>query len=123
MLRKGGRFSAFGVASESSVRIDYNNGIVFKGASIDGISGRRIFDTWYRVRNFLGSGRLDISPVITHLLPLEEYAKGFEVMINRPRTSAKVVLFPDAAELAAAKARRLPSPQLSPQGRGKGEGI
>ncbi|MEI6308944.1 MAG: alcohol dehydrogenase catalytic domain-containing protein [bacterium] len=106
MLRKGGRFSAFGVTAESPVRIDYNNGIVFKGAQIDGISGRRMFDTWYRVRNFLSSGRLDISPVITHLLPLEEFAAGFEVMTTRPRTSAKVVLFPHAAELAAAKARR-----------------
>lgn len=106
MLRKGGRFTAFGVASVSPTPIDYNNGIVFKGAQVHGINGRKMFDTWFRVRNLLASGRLNISPVITHLYPLEEYEKGFEVMIQRPRKSAKVVLFPSAAEYDKAKARR-----------------
>ncbi len=106
MLRKGGRFSAFGVATEATMPIDYNNGIVFKGAQIHGISGRRMFDTWYRVRNLLSSGRLDISPVISHQFRLEDYAKGFEKMIERPRQAAKVVLFPQAEEFAAAARRR-----------------
>lgn len=106
MLRKGGRFTAFGVASVSPTPIDYNNGIVFKGAQVHGINGRKMFDTWFRVRNLLASGRLDISPVITHLYPLEEYDKGFEVMMERPRKSAKVVLFPDVSEYEKAKARR-----------------
>jgi len=106
MLRKGGRFTAFGVASVSPTPIDYNNGIVFKGAQVHGINGRKMYDTWFRVRNLLASGRLDIAPVITHLYPLEEYEKGFQVMMQRPRTSAKVVLFPDSGEYAKAKARR-----------------
>ncbi|MFC1683102.1 alcohol dehydrogenase catalytic domain-containing protein [Candidatus Zixiibacteriota bacterium] len=105
MLRKGGRFTAFGVASVSPTPIDYNNGIVFKGAQVHGINGRKMYDTWFRVRNFLASGRLDIAPVVTHLLPLEDYAKGFEVMMERPRKSAKVILFPDAQEYDQAKAR------------------
>jgi len=106
MLRKGGRFTAFGVASVSPTPIDYNNGIVFKGAQVHGINGRKMYDTWFRVRNFLASGRLDIAPVVTHLLPMEDYAKGFEVMMERPRKSAKVILFPDAREYDQAKARK-----------------
>lgn len=106
MLRRGGRFSAFGIAAESPTLIDYNNGIVFKGAQIHGINGRKMFDTWYRVCNFLNSGRLDISPVITHLLSLSDFAKGFEAMTSRPRASAKVVLFPEAKELEEARRRR-----------------
>jgi threonine 3-dehydrogenase len=105
MLRKGGRFTAFGVASVSPTPIDYNNGIVFKGAQVHGINGRKMFDTWFRVRNLLASKRLNISPVITHLYSLEDYALGFEVMMKRPRASAKVVLFPDRTELDKAKAR------------------
>lgn len=105
LLRKGGRFTAFGVASASPAPIDYNNGIVFKGAQVHGINGRKMYDTWFRVRNLLASNRLDIAPVITHLYPLEEYARGFDVMIERPRSSAKVVLFPDPAELEKAKSR------------------
>jgi threonine 3-dehydrogenase len=105
-LRKGGRFSAFGIASESPTAIDYNNGIVFKGSQVHGISGRKMFDTWYRVRNFLSSGRLDIAPVITHMFTLADYDKGFKEMMTRPRASAKVVLFPDPKELEAARKRR-----------------
>jgi threonine 3-dehydrogenase len=105
MLRKGGRFTAFGVASVSPTPIDYNNGIVFKGAQVHGINGRKMFDTWFRVRNLLASGRLNIAPVITHLFALEDYATGFEVMMERPRKSAKVVLFPNSEEFEQAKAR------------------
>ena len=105
MLRRGGRFSAFGIAAESPTMIDYNNGIVFKGAQIHGINGRLMFDTWYRVRNLLATGRLDIRPVITHMFRLDEYKAGFDVMLGRPRQSAKVVLFPTADEFDAAKKR------------------
>lgn len=93
-VRKGGRITAFGIAPESPCPVDYNNGIVFKGCQIHGINGRKMFDTWYRVRALLTSGRLDPSPVITHKFKLEDYEKGFEKMIERPRKSAKVVLFP-----------------------------
>ena len=105
MLRRGGRFTAFGVSAATPAAIDYNNGIVFKGAQIHGISGRKMFDTWYRVRNFLSSGRLDIRPVITHLFTLEDFEKGFREMITRPRHSAKVVLFPKQEEYEAAAKR------------------
>jgi threonine 3-dehydrogenase len=104
-LRKGGRFTAFGVASESPASIDYNNGIVFKGAQIHGINGRKMYDTWFRVRNLLASKRLDIKPVITHMFMLEDYDKGFREMMTRPRKSAKVVLFPTKSEFEAAKKR------------------
>jgi len=106
MLRKGGRFSAFGVAAHAEMPIDYNNGIVFKGCQVHGINGRKMFDTWYRVRNLLSSGRLDIAPVITHAFRLEDFAQGFDKMIARPRQAAKVVLFPQASEFEAALARR-----------------
>jgi threonine 3-dehydrogenase len=106
VLRKGGRFTAFGIPVKSPLMIDYSDGIVFKGAQIHGISGRKIFDTWYRVRNFLASGRLDVTPVITHLFMLEDYKKGFDLMMERPRKSAKVVLFLDKDEFKKAKKRR-----------------
>ncbi len=105
-VRKAGRVTAFGVASEATLPIPYNNGIVFKGCQIHGINGRKIFDTWYRNRNLLASGRLDPTPVITDILPLGEFAGGFGRMMERPRTSAKIVLFPDRKEYEAALKRR-----------------
>jgi len=105
-VRKAGRVSAFGVASENTVPIDYNNGIVFKACQIHGINGRKIFDTWYRNRNLLASGRLDPTPVITDMFPLSEFTTGFGKMMERPRKSAKVVLFPERKEYEAALKRR-----------------
>jgi threonine 3-dehydrogenase len=105
MVRKAGRVSAFGVAPESPLPMDYNNGIVFKGCQIHGINGRKIFDTWYRNRNLIAAGRLDPTPVITNVFTLADYQKAFEKMIERPRKSAKVVLFPDEKEYQAALKR------------------
>ena len=105
MVRKAGRVTAFGIAAESPLPVDYNNGIVFKGCQIHGINGRKIFDTWYRNRNLLAAGRLDPTPVITNLFTLADFEAGFEKMIERPRKSAKVVLFPDKAEYDAAVKR------------------
>ncbi len=87
------------------VELDYNNAIVFKGCQIHGINGRKMFDTWYRVRNLLASKRLDISPVVTHKFALEDYEKGFAKLMELPREVGKVVLFPDKRELEAARKR------------------
>ncbi|MBM3325639.1 MAG: zinc-binding dehydrogenase [Calditrichaeota bacterium] len=106
MLRKGGRFSAFGVMSESNLALDYNNGIVFKGARIYGINGRRMFDTWYRVRNLLASDRLNLAPIITNIIGLEDFELGFAQMLEIPRQSAKIVMFPNSSLLKQAQNRR-----------------
>ena len=88
-VRKGGRMTAFGVAPDNRLSIDYNNGIVFKGLQIHGINGpphlRHLGTAW---RNFLSSGRLDISPVITHMFSLEDFAEGFDAMMAVPRAAA-----------------------------------
>lgn len=106
MVRKAGRVTAFGIAPKSPLMLDYNGGVVFKGCQIHGVNGRKMFDTWYRNRNLLAYGRLDVSPVITHMFTLADYRKGFDAMTERPRKSAKIVLFPDPEELAAARKRR-----------------
>lgn len=92
LLRKGGRFSAFGVFA-NPVQVDMNNGVVFKGGRILGINGREMFETWYTLSNMLKYKRLDVSGVITHKLPLAEYEKGFQLMNDKK--CGKVVLYPD----------------------------
>ena len=105
-VRKAGRVTAFGVAAENTLPIPYNNGIVFKGCQIHGINGRKIFDTWYRNRNLLANKRLDPTPVITDIFTLADFKRGFDKMLERPRTSAKIVLFPERKEYEAALKRR-----------------
>ncbi len=105
MLRKGGRFSAFGILTDSYYNINYNNSLVFKGAQIHGINGRKMFDTWYRVGNLLSSRRLDIRPVISELIMADDFAGAFDRLMALPRRVAKSVMFFDKNELDAAQRR------------------
>jgi threonine 3-dehydrogenase len=59
---------------------------------VHGISGRRIFETWYRTKGLIETGKVDIRPVITHHLPLSEYKDGFEMMLSGE--ALKVALYP-----------------------------
>ena len=63
--------------------------VIFKGLMLKGVYGREMFETWYKMASMLQSG-LDISPVITHRLGVEDYRKGFETMASG--ASGKVIL-------------------------------
>ena len=88
--RIGGRMSAFGINGEPFV-IDNYGQFVRSGKKILAISGRLIWWTWEEVRRLLESG-LDVSPVITHKVRLDEFEKGFRLMTERPKVSGKVIL-------------------------------
>lgn len=91
VLANGGRYSMLGIPA-SAVELDIARHIVFKGATVQGIIGRRVFETWYQTSALLASGRLDISPLITHRFPLEKFEEAFELMHSG--NSGKVVLTP-----------------------------
>ena len=83
----GGRIAMLGIPSKE-MAIDWNV-VVFNMLNIQGIYGREMYETWYKMTVMLQSG-LDISGVITHRFPYQEFEKGFEVM--RAGQSGKVVL-------------------------------
>ncbi len=78
-LRFGGRVSLLGIPSRM-VELDLANDIIFKGATVYGISGRLIFDTWYRTRRILEAGQLDLEQVITHTMPFDQIHEAMEIM-------------------------------------------
>lgn len=89
LARPGGRVSLMGIpAREVSLRVAED--IIFKGLTVQGIVGRRLYDTWYTMQSLLSSGRLDVSPILTHRLPFERFADGMELM--RSGQCGKVVL-------------------------------
>ena len=89
-LRPGGEASLLGLPS-APFRVDWGNEIVLKGLTLRGITGRRIFETWHQVRALLRAG-LELSPLITHRLPLERFAEGMNLIASG--RCGKVILYP-----------------------------
>lgn len=73
----GGKIAMLGIP-DRELAIDWNT-VIFNMLTIKGIYGREMYETWYKMTVMLQSG-LDISPVITHRFPAEEFQKGFDVM-------------------------------------------
>lgn len=90
-LRKGGRFSAFGLPS-SPVTIDFNDHLIFKGTRLFGISGRLMFETWRQMTELIQSGKLNPRPVLTHYFDFDDFEEGFSLMEASPRLAGKVIL-------------------------------
>jgi threonine 3-dehydrogenase len=92
MLARGGRMSMLGLP-DGPVTLDLNDQVIFKEARILGITGREMFRTWQQTTTLLSTGRVDVTPVITHRFKLEEFAEAFAVAASG--RAAKVILFPD----------------------------
>jgi threonine 3-dehydrogenase len=80
-LRNGGRAALLGVPSKP-LSFDFNKHVIFKGATVLGIYGRRMFETWFQMEELLLSGRLELEDILTHEFPLEQYEKAFQTMIS-----------------------------------------
>ena len=78
-LANGGTAALLGLPKEP-ISFDLPNDIIFKGAKILGINGRRMFETWYQMERFLLAGRLNLEPIITHQLELADFDQGFKMM-------------------------------------------
>lgn len=83
----GGRIAMLGIPAAPTL-VDWNR-IVFKSLVIKGIYGREIFETWYKMLAMLDNG-LDISGVITHEIPMTDFAQGFQTM--KQGRSGKIVM-------------------------------
>lgn len=90
-LRSGGNVVALGLPT-GPVKLDWSKDVVLKLANIQGISGREMFNTWHMMSRILASGKLDISPIITHKFKLDEFEKAME--IAKSREAGKIILYP-----------------------------
>ena len=91
-LSIGGTISLLGLFSKP-LTLDLTNDVVFKYATIKGISGRLMYDTWYRMQGLLKSGKLNLDPIITHEFSFEEFDEAMETAISG--NSGKVVMYLD----------------------------
>lgn len=91
VMNHGGKVALLGIPS-ADVRIDWND-VIFKMLTIQGIYGREMFETWYKMSALIQSG-LDLSPIITHHYGIRDFQQGFDAMLSGQ--SGKVILDWDA---------------------------
>ena len=76
-MNHGGRIAVLGIPS-GPMTLDVND-VIFKGLEVQGIYGRRIFETWYKMAAMLQSG-LDVHGVITHRVPAAAFDEAFAIV-------------------------------------------
>lgn len=91
-VKKGGGISMLGIPHED-ICLDVASDIVFKGISIYGVTGRRIYDTWYQVKALIESHKLHLEEIITHQFKLKDINEAAQIM-NRGECG-KIVLIPE----------------------------
>lgn len=78
-MRNCGTMAILGIPKDD-VPVNFSDHVIFKGARILGINGRKMFETWYQAEDLILSGKVDMGPIITHEIPLADYRRGFELM-------------------------------------------
>ena len=91
-LRAGGRASLLGIPTES-VPLDLVNDVIFKGATVQGIYGRRMYGTWVQMTALLKAGRLNLEPLFGEREPLDQFESAFAKL--QGGLAGKILLYPD----------------------------
>jgi threonine 3-dehydrogenase len=91
-LRAGGRASLLGIPTEN-VPLDLVNDVIFKGATVQGIYGRRMYQTWVQMTALLKAGRLNLEPLFGEREPLEKFENAFAKL--QGGLAGKILLYPN----------------------------
>jgi threonine 3-dehydrogenase len=91
-LRAGGRASLLGIPTEN-VPLDLVNDVIFKGATVQGIYGRRMYGTWVQMTALLKAGRLNLEPLFGEREPLEKFENAFLKL--QSGLAGKILLYPN----------------------------
>jgi threonine 3-dehydrogenase len=94
MLRPGGRASLLGITSQP-VQFDLVADIIFKGATVHGIYGRKMFETWIQTTDLLKSGRLNLDPLFHERFSLDRFAEAFSLL--EKGQAEKILFYPNGA--------------------------
>jgi threonine 3-dehydrogenase len=94
MLRPGGRASLLGIPKDV-VTLDLVNDVIFKGATVQGIYGRRMFETWVQMTELLKHQKLNLEPLFRERMPLEKFADAFTLL--ETGQAGKILLLPNGA--------------------------
>src|SRR5438477_5708614 len=91
-LRAGGRASLLGIPTEN-VPLDLVNDVIFKGATVQGIYGRRMYETWVQMTALLKAGRLNLEPLFGERVRMEQFEEAFAKL--QGGLAGKILMYPD----------------------------
>jgi threonine 3-dehydrogenase len=91
-LRAGGRASLLGIPTEN-VPLDLVNDVIFKGATVQGIYGRRMYETWVQMTALLKAGRLNLDPLFGERVKLEQFEDAFSKL--QGGLAGKILIYPN----------------------------
>src|SRR5438045_3784705 len=94
-LRAGGRASLLGIPTES-VPLDLVNDVIFKGATVQGIYGRRMYDTWEQMTALLKAGRLNLEALFDERISLNKFESAFVKL--QSGLAGKILLYPNGLQ-------------------------
>jgi threonine 3-dehydrogenase len=74
--RPGGDVAMLGLPAEP-VALNLSDGVIMRGLTLHGVTGRRLWQTWRTAAALVGSGRVDLEPFVAARLPLSEWQAAF----------------------------------------------
>ena len=92
VVRSGGRISLLGLTSKP-ISLNFSEDIIFKGLTVQGINGRRMYQTWYQMTALLKNGKLDLHPVITGHMAMKDFSKAMERL--KTGEASKILVYPN----------------------------
>jgi threonine 3-dehydrogenase len=91
-LRAGGRASLLGIPTET-VPLDLVNDVIFKGATVQGIYGRRMYETWVQMTSLLKARRLNLEPLFGERTSLDKFEDAFSLL--QGGLAGKILMYPN----------------------------
>jgi threonine 3-dehydrogenase len=76
--------------------MNFAEDIIFKGATILGINGRRMYQTWYQMEALIKAKLLDLHPVITDRMAMKDFSKGMDRL--KTGEASKILLYPNGVK-------------------------
>jgi len=95
IVRRGGRISLLGLTSKP-ISLNFSEDIIFKGITVQGINGRRMYQTWFQMTALLKAGKLDLHPAITDRIAMKDFSQA----MGRLKTgeASKILVYPNGVK-------------------------
>jgi threonine dehydrogenase-like Zn-dependent dehydrogenase len=96
LVKRGGTVLAFGVPDDQFYNVDFGK-IIRQNITLIGSVGPDVQNDLPLAMDMIVQGRINVAPILTHLLPFDQVQRGFEMFTDRTDGAIKVVLNYDGA--------------------------